>query len=80
MNDQDLLELAFTLAARAGEIILDVRRQGFEKMYKEDDSIVTVADHRAEAAILAGLRAAVPNIPVIAEEEAAAVEILGDDG
>jgi 3'(2'), 5'-bisphosphate nucleotidase len=72
MNDQDLLELAFTLAARAGEIILDVRRQGFEKMCKEDDSIVTVADHRAEAAILAGLLAATPDIPVIAEEEVAA--------
>ena len=72
MTDQALLELAFTLAARAGEIILDVRRQGFTKMYKEDASIVTVADHRAEAAILAGLLAATPDIPAIAEEEVAA--------
>ena len=72
MTDEALLELAFTLAARAGEIILDVRREGFRTMYKEDYSIVTVADHRAEAAILAGLRAATPEIPVIAEDEVAA--------
>jgi 3'(2'), 5'-bisphosphate nucleotidase len=72
MDDNALLELAFTLAARAGEIILDVRREGFRTMYKEDFSIVTVADHRAEAAILAGLREATPEIPVIAEEEVAA--------
>ena len=67
-----MLDLAFTLAARAGEIILDVRRRGFETMHKEDRSIVTIADHEAEAMILAGLREATPDIPVVAEEEMAA--------
>jgi 3'(2'), 5'-bisphosphate nucleotidase len=39
---------------------------------KLDESPVTVADTRAEALIVAGLRAAAPDIPVIAEEEVAA--------
>jgi 3'(2'), 5'-bisphosphate nucleotidase len=40
--------------------------------YKSDSSPVTEADKAAEVVILAALRAAQPDIPVVAEEEAAA--------
>ena len=71
MTDQDLLELAAGLAARAGEVILTVRARGYEVTRKADSSQVTEADHAAEVLIAAGLRAACPDIPVVAEEEAA---------
>jgi len=71
MNDDDLLALAAGLAERAGEAILAVRARGFDVTRKNDRSPVTEADHAAEALIVAGLRAAVPGIPVIAEEEVA---------
>jgi 3'(2'), 5'-bisphosphate nucleotidase len=71
MNDQALLDLAFGLAAEAGRVILAVRARGFETFRKEDASPVTEADHAAEAVIVAGLRAATPDIPVVAEEEIA---------
>ncbi len=66
-----LLELAAVLAARAGAVILDVRARGFATSRKADASVVTEADHAAEAVIVAGLRAAAPEIPVVAEEEIA---------
>jgi 3'(2'), 5'-bisphosphate nucleotidase len=72
MTDRELLELAAGLAARAADVILSIRARGFEVSRKADRSVVTDADHAAEALILAGLRAAVPGIPVIAEEAAAA--------
>jgi len=69
MDDIALLALAADLAARAGEAILAVRARGFAVERKEDRSPVTEADRIAEAIIVAGLRAAAPDIPVIAEEE-----------
>lgn len=75
MNTTELLELAFQLAERAGHAILAIRAEGFETMHKADASVVTVADHAAEAIIVAALRAATPNIPVVAEEEMAAGHI-----
>ncbi len=69
MTDDALLELAASLAARAGAAILAVRARGFAVERKEDRSPVTEADRAAEAIIVAGLRAAAPGIPVIAEEE-----------
>jgi len=72
MDDLSLLDLAFHLAAQAGERILAVRARGFDTRAKADKSPVTEADHAAEALIVAGLRAATPDIPVIAEEEVAA--------
>jgi 3'(2'), 5'-bisphosphate nucleotidase len=71
MNDDDLIALAAGLAERAGVAILQVRARGFDVTRKDDRSPVTEADHAAEALIVAGLRAATPNIPVIAEEEVA---------
>ena len=64
--------MAADLARSAGDIILAVRAKGFETLEKQDLTPVTAADHAAEALIVAGLRAATPDIPVIAEEEAAA--------
>jgi 3'(2'), 5'-bisphosphate nucleotidase len=72
MEHDKLLDLAMTLAARAGEAILAVRARGFATRHKEDETPVTEADHAAEALITAGLRAATPEIPVVAEEEVAA--------
>lgn len=47
----------------------------FEVQGKADDSPVTLADQQAESVILAGLRALVPDIPIVAEEAAAAGDV-----
>jgi 3'(2'), 5'-bisphosphate nucleotidase len=75
MDDDALIALAAALALEAGAAILAVRRRGFDVVRKEDRSPVTEADHAAEAIIVAGLREAAPDIPVIAEEEVAAGRI-----
>ncbi len=71
----ELLALAVRLADEAAALIREVRTAGFAVSAKQDESPVTVADTRAEALITAGLRAAAPDIPVIAEEEVAAGRI-----
>jgi 3'(2'), 5'-bisphosphate nucleotidase len=80
MNDTDMLELAASMAAAAGREILAVRAGGFTVDRKEDQSPVTLADMRAEQVIVAGLRAATPDIPVIAEEEVAAGRLTATGG
>lgn len=72
MHDSDLLDLAAGLARRAAAAIEAVKRAGFVVERKSDESPVTEADRIAEALIVEGLRAAVPGIPVVAEEEAEA--------
>ena len=72
MDEQALLSLAADLADRAAEIILAIRLRGFDVIAKTDEIPVTAADHAAEAVIVQGLRAATPDLPVIAEEEVAA--------
>ena len=71
MNDAQLLELAVRLADAAAIAIRQVRDAGFTVLEKADATPVTIADTRAEAIIVQGLREAA-NIPVIAEEEVAA--------
>jgi 3'(2'), 5'-bisphosphate nucleotidase len=71
MEDSALLALATALAERAGAEIRAIRDRGFSVERKADHSVVTEADHAAEAIILAGLRAALPGCSVVAEEEAA---------
>jgi len=68
-DDAALLEIAATLARQAAEVILGIRARGYDTLAKANASPVTEADHRSEALITAGLRAATPDIPVIAEEE-----------
>ena len=72
MDDTALLDLATDLARRAAAEIRAIRDRGFKVHHKPDRSVVTEADHAAEAIILAGLRQALPGCSVIAEEEAAA--------
>ncbi len=72
---RELLELAVKLVEEAAAVITAVRAAGFAVDAKADATPVTVADTRAEALIVAGLRAAAPEIPVIAEEEVAAGRI-----
>jgi 3'(2'), 5'-bisphosphate nucleotidase len=79
MDDYALVMVATRLAERAGAAILAVRARGFTIDWKDDQSPVTAADRAAEAIIVAGLRAATPDIPVIAEEEVAAGRITAPD-
>ncbi len=80
MDNPALLALATALAADAARLILAVRARGFAVTRKEDFSPVTEADRAAEALITKGLRAATPEIPVIAEEEVAAGRITAIGG
>ena len=57
---------------QAGDVIMDYFRRGFEVEKKADDSPVTRADQDAEQLILKALARLAPELPVIAEEEAAA--------
>jgi 3'(2'), 5'-bisphosphate nucleotidase len=72
MDDDALLELAVSLTRQAGAAIMAVRAAGFAVDRKSDQSPVTEADRVAEALIVEGLRAAAPEIPVVAEEEVSA--------
>lgn len=62
-------------ALRAGAEILKIYDEGFEVDVKADTSPVTAADAAAESIILAALREVAPDIPIVAEEEAAAGRI-----
>jgi 3'(2'), 5'-bisphosphate nucleotidase len=64
---------ALTEAAReAGAEIWRIFETGFEVELKSDASPVTIADRAAEAIILEALKSLAPEVPVVAEEEAAA--------
>ncbi len=70
-----LLPALEELARRAGAAIMEIYAHDFDVRRKGDQSPVTAADERAEALILPGLRALTPDIPIVAEEEAAAGRI-----
>lgn len=74
-DDHRLAEALCVLAERAGDLILELYRQGLPVHTKADRSPVTEADLRAEREILAGLARLAPAVPVIAEERVAAGEI-----
>ena len=63
------------LARRASEAILEIYATDFVVESKADRSPVTAADTAAEAIITRGLSAMTPDIPVVAEEAAAAGRI-----
>lgn len=69
---RDLLEVARRAARAASAAILEIYTAPFEVRKKQDTSPVTEADERAERLIVAALAKAAPDIPVIAEELAAA--------
>ena len=60
------------LARKAGDVIMSVYESDFAHQRKLDHSPVTEADVAAERVILEGLARLTPEIPVIAEEQAAA--------
>ncbi len=68
-------DLLAQIALEAGALIMQIFDQGFEIGYKDDDSPVTEADQKAEALILARLAEYAPDLPVLAEEQAAAGNI-----
>jgi 3'(2'), 5'-bisphosphate nucleotidase len=69
-----LLKLA-DIAWHAGEIIMAHYAAGVEARQKDDKSPVTAADEDAERYILERLRSQWPDIPIVAEEEAAAGKV-----
>ena len=70
-----LLHTIVDAALEAGAEIQAIYGAGCATDTKSDGSPVTEADHRAEAIILRRLAAAFPDVPVLAEEEAAAGRI-----
>ena len=75
LDRASLLETMVQLAIEAGAVVWDHFRRGVPVAHKADDSPVTAADHASEALILSGLARACPQLPVVAEEEAAAGRI-----
>ncbi|WP_164770701.1 3'(2'),5'-bisphosphate nucleotidase CysQ, partial [Mesorhizobium sp. M7A.F.Ca.CA.001.08.1.1] len=67
-----MLEIFERLALSAGREVMRVFHAGCAVDRKSDASPVTEADRESEKIILAGLRAAFPDIPCVAEEEASA--------
>ncbi len=65
------LDDLIALALAAGREIMKVRAQGISATEKLDGSIVTLADHRAEAMIEAGLTRLAPGVAMIGEEAVA---------
>lgn len=63
------LDEVVLIACEAGREIHRIWTEGCGAETKSDGSVVTIADQRAEAIILAGLKRIAPQIPVIAEEQ-----------
>lgn len=68
------------IALDAGALIMQVYATDFSVDRKDDSSPVTQADQEAEALILKALRQADPDLPIIAEEAAAAGDIPEHEG
>lgn len=71
-DDDAMLGVFERLALEAGREVMRVFHEGCAVDSKADSSPVTEADCESEKIILAGLRAAYPDIPCVAEEEVAA--------
>lgn len=71
-DERDQLARLFAgIASDAGVVVMDVYNSEFQTRTKADYSPVSDADERAEEIILACLEAALPGVPVLAEERAA---------
>jgi len=73
------LTTALELARAAGAIVMKLRNGELDVELKPGDEPVTVADRRSSELIVAGLRAAFPNDPLISEELPPAPGALGAD-
>lgn len=71
-DSKALLTVLENAALEAGRVIIKHYTDGCAVHSKKDQSPVTEADHAAEAIILAALASVASDIPVVAEEEAAA--------
>ena len=71
-SDEAILDRCERLALLAGREVMRVFQAGCDVHHKSDQSPVTEADRESERIILEGLRRAFPEIPCVAEEEAAA--------
>ena len=60
------------IALDAGRLIMDIYSTDFDVERKDDASPVTEADAKAELLILDGLKAADPDLKVVAEESVSA--------
>lgn len=72
---RDLLALAEALipvAQRAGDAIMNVYESPFAVEHKDDNSPLTQADLESQRLIVAALKELTPEVPVLAEESAAA--------
>jgi 3'(2'), 5'-bisphosphate nucleotidase len=69
------LQTLVRIARAAGTVVMRHYEAGCDARVKADRSPVTDADEEAEKLILAELAAAFPQVPVVAEEEAAAGRI-----
>jgi 3'(2'), 5'-bisphosphate nucleotidase len=74
------LDSLIALALAAGREIMAVRAAGFDAQTKDDGSLVTIADQRAEAIIEAGLAQLAPGVPMLGEEAVAAGRIADCSG
>lgn len=70
MPPTGLADLFVALAREAGAEIMRVYATDFDARSKDDDSPVTEADLAADKVIVAGLRRAFPDIPIVTEEQA----------
>src|SRR5690554_2568455 len=67
-----LLESLVEVTRKAADVIMAIYATDFAVRGKDDNSPVTEADEKAEAVILEELRRLTPDIPIVAEEAAAA--------
>lgn len=79
-DDEAMLGVFERLALDAGREVMRVFHAGCAVDSKSDSSPVTEADRESERIILAGLRAAFPGIPCVAEEEASSGILPSDLG
>lgn len=76
----EILKLFERAALSTGPVILQIYRAGADIRLKGDRTPVTEADEAAERLILSALARDLPDIPVIAEEEAAAGRLPDTSG
>ncbi|HEY0800254.1 MAG TPA: 3'(2'),5'-bisphosphate nucleotidase CysQ [Steroidobacteraceae bacterium] len=67
-----LAEALMPIALRAGAAIMQIYDAGFEVQRKDDHSPLTLADLESQRVIIEGLKRITPDLPVLAEESAAA--------
>jgi 3'(2'), 5'-bisphosphate nucleotidase len=79
-DDQAILSVFEELALGAGRKVMEIFTEGCAVDHKADASPVTEADRASEEIILEGLRAAFPDMPCVAEEEASTGILPADLG